>query len=129
MGGNRPWPAPASYVVVGRRWKYAPPPWVMYEAVVDDMSRWLSVLTGEIRPQLAASRRPDAVLLMPWVGAEVTAVELLIGQHGYGSEITVLAYGDVPQLSADARRWLRYRLGTIFGEALRVWVDEPHDER
>jgi hypothetical protein len=41
--------------------------------------------------------------------------------------MTVLAYGDVPELPDDARRWVRYRLGTIFGEALRVWVDEPHD--
>jgi hypothetical protein len=37
MEGDRSWAAPTEYVVVGRKWKYAPPPWVMYEAVVDDM--------------------------------------------------------------------------------------------
>jgi hypothetical protein len=93
MEDDRPWPVPAEYVVVGRKWKYAPPPWAMYEAVVDDMDQWLSLVTGEIRPQVAAARRPDSVPLMPWVDAEVAAVELLIGQDGYGSAITVLAYG------------------------------------
>jgi hypothetical protein len=99
----------------------------MYEAVVDDMERWLVLLTGEISPQVAASRRPDAILLRPWVDSAVTAVELRIEPDGYGSATTVLAYGDVPQLPDESRRWVRYRLGTIFGEALRVWVDEPHD--
>ena len=126
MAGDPPWPAPAHVVVVGRRWKYAPPPWVIYEAIVEDLERWLCLLTGELAPKVAASRRPDAILLRPWVDSSVTAVELLIEQDGYGSTVTVLAYGDVPQLP-DETRWVRYRLGTIFGEALRVWVDEPHE--
>jgi hypothetical protein len=126
MDGDRAWAAPTEYVVVGRRWKYAPPPRVMYEAVVDDIEQWLSRLTGEIPPKVTASRRPDAVLLKPWVDAAVTAVELRIEQDGWGSAITVLAYGDVPQLPDETRRWVRYRLGTIFGAALREWVDEPH---
>ena len=98
----------------------------MYETVVDDMGRWLSLLTGEIAPKVAASRRSDAVLLKPWVDSAVGAVELWIEQDGYGSAITVLGYGDVPQLPDETRRWVRYRLGTIFGAALREWVDEPH---
>jgi hypothetical protein len=99
----------------------------VYEAVVDDMERWLALLTGEIPPRVAASRRPDAVLLRPWVDAAVTAVELRIEADGNGCAVTVLAYGDVPQLPDETRRWVRYRLGTIFGSALRLWVDEPHD--
>jgi len=126
MEGDRPWAAPTEHVVVGRRWKYAPPPLVMYEAVVDETEQWLSLLTGEIPPTVAASRRPDAVLLKPWVDPSVTAVELRIEQDGYGSAITVLAYGDVPQLPDEGRRRVRHRLGTIFGAALREWVDEPH---
>jgi len=99
----------------------------MYETVVDDMGRWLSLLAGEIAPKVAASRRSDAVLLKPWVDSAVGAVELWIEQDGYGSAITVLAYGDVPRLPDEARSWVRYRLGTIFGAALREWVDEqPH---
>ena len=126
MDGDRPWAAPAQYVVVGRRWTFAPPPWVMYEAVADDLGEWLSVLPGEIAPTVVASRRPDAVLLKPWVDAAVTAVELAIAAYERGAAITVLAYGDVPQLPDDARRRVRRRLGTIFGAALRDWVDEPH---
>jgi hypothetical protein len=126
MDGDRLWAAPAEYVVVGRRWTYAPPPRIMYEAIVDDIERWLSLQTGEIAPKVAASRRPDAVLLKPWVDAAVTAVELRIEQHGPGAVITVLAYGDVPQLADETRRRVRHRLGTVFGGALRYWVDEPH---
>jgi hypothetical protein len=122
---DRVWAAPAKYVVVGRRWTYAPPPWVMYEAVVDDIGRWLSLQPGEIAPEVAASRRPDAVLLKPWVDAAVTAVELRIERHDRGAAITVLAYGDVAQLPDETRRKVRRRLGEIFGGALRYWVDEP----
>jgi len=97
----------------------------MYESIVDDIEKWLSLPTGEIAPKVAASRRPDAVLLKPWVDATVTAVELRIEQHGPGAAITVLAYGDVPQLPDETRRRVRHRLGEIFGAALRYWVDEP----
>jgi hypothetical protein len=98
----------------------------MYEAVVDDLGKWLSVLPGEVEPTVAATRRPDAVLLKPWVEAAVTAVELAIAAHERGAAITVLVYGDVQQLPDDDRRRIRRRLGTIFGAALRDWVDEPH---
>jgi hypothetical protein len=97
----------------------------MYEAVVDDIEQWLSLETGEVAPKVAASRRPDAVLLKPWVDAAVTAVELRIEEDGPGAAITVLAYGDVPELPDEIRRRVRHRLGTIFGGALRYWVDEP----
>jgi hypothetical protein len=99
----------------------------MYEALVADLDHWLVVHDAELRPRVAASERPQFVLLKPWVDPAVIAVELMIEQEGYGSKITVLAYGDVPQLSDDARRRVRYRLGTIFGAALRDWVDEPHN--
>jgi hypothetical protein len=125
MDGDRSWAAPAEYVVVGRRWTYAPPPWVIYEAIVDDLDQWLSLQAGEIAPKVAASRRPDAVLLKPWLDAAVTAVELRIEEHGPGAAITVLAYGDVPQLPDETRRRVRRRLGTALGGALRYWVDEP----
>jgi hypothetical protein len=97
----------------------------MYEAVVNDSAEWLPNLTGKLQPKVAASRRLDAVLLKPWVDPAVTAVELHIGADGHGSAITVLAYGMDPQLPDDIRRSVRYRLGKIFGEALRRWVDEP----
>lgn len=113
--------------MVSRKWKYAPPPWVLFEAVVDGLDRWLVLSAGEPQPQVAASRRPDAVLLRPGLNPLVTAVELMIEPDGCGSAITVLAYGDVPELSEDDRRQVRHRLGTLFGSALRRWVDQPHN--
>ncbi|HEY3881759.1 MAG TPA: hypothetical protein VGM12_24485 [Trebonia sp.] len=123
MSGDLPWNAPARYVVTGRRWTYAPPPRIMYEAIVDETGEWLSPLPGETAPRVAASRRPEAVLLRPWVDAAVTAVELRIEPHGPGAAITVLAYGDVPRLPDEIRRRVRHRMGTAFGGALRYWVD------
>jgi hypothetical protein len=86
----------------------------MYEAVVDDLERWLAILTGEVQPKVAASRHPDAVLLKPWVDPVVVAVELRIEHEGEGSAMTVIAYCDVPELPDETRRWVRYRLGTVF---------------
>ena len=117
---------PAGHVVVGRRWKYAPPPWVMYEAIVDDHARWQSLLADETPPSIAFSRRPDAILIKPWVDPVVTALELRIEPDGAGCAITILAYADVPQLPDETRRWVRFRLGELFGADLRHWVDEPH---
>jgi hypothetical protein len=125
MDDDLPWAAPARYVVVGRRWKYAPPPRIMYEAVVDDLQRWLSLRPGETAPKVAGARRPDAVLLRPWLDPAVTAVELRIERYEAGAEMTVLAYGDVPRLEDETRRRVRHRLGLVFGAALRDWVDEP----
>ncbi len=92
---------------------------------MDDIGQWLSPQTGEIAPKVTASRRPDAVLLEPWLDSAVTAVELRIEENGPGAAITVLAYGDVPELPDETRRRVRHRLGEIFGGALRYWVDEP----
>jgi hypothetical protein len=98
----------------------------MYEAVVNDSAKWLPVRHGVPRPRVEASRRPDAVLLKPWLDDAITAVELLIGQDGYGAAITVLAYGAAAQLPDETRRRVRHRLGVVFGAQLRDWVDEPH---
>src|ERR1700761_7846496 len=98
MEEERPWAAPAPHVVVGRRWKYAPPPRIMYQAVAGALARWPVPLAGGATPRVAAAREADAVLLKPWTDQIVTAVELWIEPDGYGSAITVLAYGAVPRL-------------------------------
>jgi hypothetical protein len=126
---QRPWESPHGHVVVGRRWKYAPPPWVMYEALVDEHPRWLSLLTDELRPEVVASQRPTAVIYQPWVDPRISAVEVRIEppeRPNTGAALTVLAYADQEALLPEERRWVRYRLGTLFGAALREWVDEPH---
>lgn len=98
----------------------------MFEALVDETDRWIDLLTGEEAPRVAAKRRPDAVLFQPWVDQIVSGVEVLIGlDEVSGSALTVLAYSDRPELLPEERRRVRYRLGTLFGAALREWVDEP----
>jgi len=125
--GQPPWRSPEGNVVVGRRWKYAPPPWVMYEALVNEHERWLTLLTGEVAPEIVASQRPVGVIFQPWVDPHVSAVEVRIEPlEDTGAALTVLAYADVEELPDDERRWVRYRLGTLFGAALRDWVDDPH---
>ena len=126
MRDNGGWTTPPGHVVVGRRWKYAAPTWVVYEAVVNDLRRWMYPLTDRTRPRVRQRRRPDRVVLKPWVDPPVNAIELQIEPYEAGSAITVLAYAEVPAIDDDARRRVRYRLGTVFGEGLRDWVDEAH---
>lgn len=126
MSDETDWTSPRGHVVVSRRWKYAPPPWVLFEAVVNDLRRWMYPLTDRVEPIVENRRKPDRVVLGPWDDSSVTAVELQIDPDGQGSAMTVLAYADVPVLDDEARRRVRHRLGTIFGAGLRDWVDEPH---
>ncbi|MST35046.1 hypothetical protein GHK86_20240 [Acidimicrobiaceae bacterium USS-CC1] len=126
MSDERPWAPPGEHVAVRRHWTYAPPPWVLYEAVVGEADRWLRPLAGERAPVVAAHRRPDWILLRPWITDAVGAVELEVEPDGLGSRLTVRAYADLPVLEEESRRRVRHRLGTIFGAGLREWVDEPH---
>lgn len=101
----------------------------MYEALVDEHHRWLSLLTDELQPEVVASQRPSAVIYQPWVDSHISAVEVHIEppeRPDTGAAITVLAYAEQKVLPPEERRWVRYRLGTLFGAALREWVDEPH---
>lgn len=116
----------SEHLVVERRWRYAPPPWVIYEAIVDQAERWLIRLPEEQEPQVVDARRPGAVVFRPWLGLVLTSLEVEIEAHGKGSSITVRGYSDLGDLEEDARRQVSHRLGTLFGAGLRAWVDEPH---
>ena len=99
----------------------------MYEALVDKYGRWLTLLTDEVEPKIVASQPPVGVIFQPWVDPHVSAVEVRIEQlEDTGASLTVLAYADQEELPADQRRRVRHRLGSLFGAALRDWVDEPH---
>jgi len=93
----------------------------------DEMDRWLELLTGETKPQVAKAIRPRLVIFRPWVDQLIDFVEVHITDDGgSGSAMRILATANAPTLSDEERRWTRYRLGTIFGSAVREWVDEPH---
>ncbi len=112
--------------VVRRRFKYAPPPWVIYEAVVAENARWLRVLLGETAPAVTDSHRPDYALLEPWLDPALCDLEVRIGADGPGSVVTLVGYARQGELDPDTRRRVRHRMGTAFGAELRNWVDEPH---
>lgn len=113
---------PPRIQVLARRWKYAAPPWRLYEALVDERDRWLEPWDDELRPDVAEAMREQRVVLAPWVDREIDDAEVLIGRDDYGTQLIVLLHAD-HELGADRRREVRYRLGTLFGEALRGWVD------
>jgi hypothetical protein len=115
--------------VIGRRWKYAPPPWRMFEALTDEMDRWLPrLLANETRPKATrGTTRPSLVVFRPWVDPMIREVVVeMTTDESSGSVLRVLATASVHLLSDEERRRVRYRLGTVFGGALRDWVDEPH---
>jgi hypothetical protein len=100
----------------------------MYDALTDELDRWLPLEAGETRPKVGpASRHPSSVVFRPWIDATIRQVEIEITSDARGgSSMRILATAKTPLLSDDERRRVRYRLGTVFGSALREWVDEPH---
>jgi hypothetical protein len=100
----------------------------MYEALVDDTERWMNLLTDELEPRVVASQRAVGVIFQPWVNPRISAVEVRLEPlEVEGAALIVLAYANQEDdISAEERRWVRYRLGTLFGAALRYWVDDPH---
>jgi hypothetical protein len=118
--------SPLEHVVIERHWKYAPPPWVLFNAIVNDREQWFAPLLGEIDPQCVKSHEPDLVVMRPWE-PPIAAVELRLTSDGdFGSEMRLFAYSINRELSTDEQRRCKHRLGTIFGAKLRDWVDEPH---
>ena len=113
-------------MVVERRWKYAPPPRVIYEAIVDQTERWFVLQPGEEQPQIVEAHPPDTVVFRPWLGIGISTLEIRITADGQGSSVALLGYSERTELDDKDRRQVRHRLGTLFGAGLRNWVDEPH---
>lgn len=118
--------SPAEHLVVERRWKYAPPPQVIYEAIVDHTGRWLILQPGEEQPRIVKAHRPETVVFRPWLGMGISSLEIRIAADGQGSKVALLGYSGRAELEEEDWRQVRHRLGTLFGAGLREWVDEPH---
>jgi hypothetical protein len=119
--------SPTEHVVIGRRYKHAPHDSIMYDAIVNERGRWLVLRPGELAPEVAEARRPNLVVLRPWLDSTLTAVEVRIENigpaAGPGSALTVLGYASQDELLPEDRKRIRHRLGVVFGEELRGWVD------
>jgi hypothetical protein len=114
----------ATHPVLVRRWKYAAPPWRMHEALVHERDQWLEPCYEEHVPRLATVE-PQRVVMAPWLDPDIATVEVNVATDGeQGSELTVLVHAS-HDLAPDRRKAVKYRLGTLFGEALREWVDGP----
>lgn len=110
-----------------RRWQYAPPPRIIYEALVGERQRWLTLVAGELDPRVAATSPPSAVVFQPWIDPAISALLVRISSfENSGSALSISAYSDQQDLPDEVRRRVRHRLGTLFGAALREWVDQPH---
>jgi hypothetical protein len=118
---------PSEHVVIGRRYKHAPHDAIMYDAIVDEREQWLALRPGELAPEVAEARRPNLVVLRPWLDSTLTAVEVRIENigpaRGSGSALTVLGYASQDELLPEERKRIRHRLGLVFGDQLRGWVD------
>lgn len=103
-----------------RRWRYAAPPWRVYEALAREHDHWLTPSPGAATPKITEATPEERVVFAPWLDNQVERVEVGIHREPdrYGAAVTVVAHSTHP-LSDDAR----HRLGTIFGAALRAWVD------
>lgn len=115
---------PDLHQVLYRKWKYAAPPWRLFEVLVYEQSRWLRTVPGEKKPLVAESHPHDRVVFRPWVDRAIDRVEARITPDGDGSQVEFLVYATEPALSPELRRSVRHRLGTLVGGALRDWVDE-----
>lgn len=111
--------------VVRRRWKYAPPPWVIYEAVVGESARWLSVLPGETAPAVSDSRRPDYGVLEPWLDTALSDLEVRIEADGPGSVVTLVGHAeqDPDTRRGSATGWA-WPSGQSFGSG---WINHTGD--
>jgi hypothetical protein len=112
---------PTSVVII-RKWRYAAPVWRLYQAIVDECDGWLEAHEGERKPEVTELETGARVILAPWVHSSVDEVEVVIGDDGQGSRVTVLVRGD-HELDPDERATVKHGVGVIFGDKLRHYVD------
>lgn len=83
-----------------RRWKYAAPPWRLWEALVDERDRWLDVAS-----ELAEARPPERAVLVLHLEEPVTVEVDVASDGGSGTQLTVTTPGPSVgrQFGADLR--------------------------
>jgi hypothetical protein len=110
--------------VIHRRSNLAPPPWRVYEALVDELEAWWISLGGEATPLVLWSKRPDMITwsspFARWPDAEVH-LRLVPGGGGCIVQLEQTIQGPAHALVATA---LRHRWGEHLDRDLREWLDD-----
>jgi hypothetical protein len=111
-------------IAFSRRWTYAAPPWRIYQALTDEVDQWLKPTGDERIPAVVDASMNERVVYEPWIDEDIDDVEVVISTDDavYGATLTVHARAKVEPTEAR-RKEARHRVGTLFGQQLRDWVD------
>jgi len=106
-----------------RSHRFAPPTWVMFDALTVDLDKWLDLAPGEVRPRVLEAERPSRVVWSSfWPVSPNDTVELLLAPDGAGTTLRFIWRSPSPP---DERgvAITRQRLNQKLGGDLREWVD------
>ena len=106
-----------------RSHRFAPPAWVMFDALTVDLDKWLDLAPGEVRPTVLEAERPRRVVWSSfWPVSPDDTVELLLAAEGPGTLLRFIWRSPSPP---DDRgiAITRQRLNQKLAGDLREWVD------
>lgn len=119
----------AEVELVRRRRSQAPPPWVVFESLVDPLSAkersWFDVRPGERVPTILEQVRPNLVVWDSiWTDQPDLRVRFEIEPDGTGSTVTWTLLGREGQLDDQDVQRRRYRLDQLINGQLRDTFDQ-----
>lgn len=75
-------------VFADRSHRFAPPAWVMFDALTVDLDKWLDLAPGEVQPRVLEAERPRRVVWSSfWPASPNDTVELLLAPDGPGTTL------------------------------------------
>ena len=110
-------------VLADREHRFAPPPWRMYDALTDEIERWLRLRPREVSPQVLIKSRPSHVVWSSlWPVSPEDRIEFHIRPDGAGAAVRFVWSSTKPP---DERGigLVRHHLNEAIAEHLRDWVD------
>jgi hypothetical protein len=111
-------------VVFRRKFKFAPPPWRVFDALVNEIPAWWLSRPGERLPDVVASDRPSRVVYRsPVLDRPDDVVELIVDTDGGPGSQIVLTNSTPSPVTGEELARLRHRWGHHLGGELRDWLD------
>lgn len=110
-------------VIADRTYTYAPPPWRMFEALTDEVERWIELRPRMVVPLILEATRSASVRWgTMWPSDPRATIEFNLGPDGAGAAVRYVAYASNP-LDDRGIGLVRHHLAQLFGGRLRRWVD------